>query len=120
MGTNDPFFQDPPTPEQKLFLVQVREIFREELENYEHPCRFANVKDEDTQQLGHLLGAVADLSEGSLSQGIAAVRDNQKWLQAARNFQSRLANSAATFVIITFIGGVVGAVWLGVKQLVGK
>ena len=71
------------------------------------------------QSFGHLAGMVADIGEGDLSAGIEAMRDNHKWFLKQRRMTEKVGIAAVSVVVVAITSGVLGALWLGIKHMLG-
>jgi hypothetical protein len=83
-----------------------------------HQCRFRGVADEDAPQLGHALGMIADIGKGDLRGGVEELRANHQWIISARRTVERASMTIGLCVLTAIVGGLVAAVWHGVRVAV--
>lgn len=104
---------------QEEIVKLIRLVVREELNSYEHTCRFS-VDDDDVKEFGHFMGMMQDVGEGRIGKGVDVIRENHKWMAKQRERSDKL--SAAFFIVIvtTITGGMLAALWHGIKLLIGK
>lgn len=113
-----PLFQDPPLDAD--WITVFRGVVRDELATYDHHCRLAAIGDDQVHELGHLLGMLKDVGDGEVRKGIEAVRENQNWLVQQRERTEQFGRTLFFIVATSVIGGMVLAIWIGLKTLVTK
>jgi hypothetical protein len=96
----------------------IRAVVREELAKYNHECRFS-VSDEDAKEFGHFIGMMIDVGDGRMGKGIEVIRENHKWLAAQRDRGNTLSTAIFVMLVTTLAGGLLTALWYGLKALIG-
>lgn len=104
---------------QEELEAVVRKVVKEELDNYEHKCRF-DIDDNDAKQFGHFIGMVEDMGDGKIGSGIEIMRDNHQWLSKQRQRGDKLSGVIMLVIVSSVVGGLLVAVWEGIKGMVGR
>ena len=100
-------------------FTEIQELKKILINDDTHKCRLG-LNPKDISDFGHYIGMMRDLGEGSMDKGIEIIRDNHKWIKKQREVGNKISICILTTFIITIISGILGAVWLGIKQLVHK
>ena len=108
------YFQPPPDAE---WIQAVRDAVREEI--YNHSCRLTQISDAEIKDLGHALGMITDLGQGDTRAGVEVIRANVNWMVKQRERTEQFGRTFFFAVITSVVGGVLLAVVLGVKALIG-
>ena len=103
--------------EDRTHIDIIRQAIREELAAHEHRCRF-DMSDTDAREMGEYMRMLSLVGDGSIPKGIEVIRDNHRWLKTQRDRGDKLSAAAAAIVVTTAVGGILTAIWLGLKALI--
>jgi len=84
-----------------------------------HPCRFQIISDTDAIELQHGVKACSDLGEGNIARGVKIMQANHEWIYLARRKADKAFSVIFVILLTALVSGVVGALWLGVKSMIG-
>ncbi len=96
--------------------TQVRLWIKEEFDN--HVCR--SFSEDELKELGHALGMVSDLGDGNINKGIETTRENHKWLKQLRARSDKASSIVFGVIVVTFCGGALSALWLGLQAMMAQ
>lgn len=100
-------------------FTEIQELKRLLIDADTHKCRLG-LNENDVNEFGHYVGMMKDLGDGSMAKGIETIRENHRWMRKQRELGNKISICILTTFIITILSGLLGAVWLGIKQLVHK
>ena len=99
--------------DRDALIALIQTTIREELKDH---CRLP-ITDTEAKQASHVFGVLSDLGDGKLESGIEVTRENHKWLKQVRERSNTASAILFGLVILTVGGGLLSALWMGLKSL---
>lgn len=127
----DRFLGQPVTDDQKIRLddgeesilarelkLFIQESVKEAVDNaMDDHCRL-KISDEVAEEIPDLLNTIKHIGDGDLNRGAARIQENHRLMNRLRKTSDRLAISISNFILLALTGGLLSALWLGIKFLV--
>lgn len=99
-------------------LVEIiRTVVREELREHDHSCRF-DLEDDQVKDVEHCVRMISSVGGGDLTEGIDTIKRNHEWLSLQRERADKASNAIMFLVASAIIGGLLSALWLGLKTMI--
>ena len=81
----------------------IRQAVRQALDEYEHECVLA-LRPGDQDYARDIFQAIRELGHGSLSDGVAEIRENHTFVARYRKFTGHIGTTVVTVVLVAIMG----------------
>lgn len=82
-----------------------------------HVCRI-KADDKVVDEIPDFMNALRHIGEGDISRGTACIQENHRVMTKLRRRSDALAVKISNFILLAITGGILSALWLGIKQYI--